>query len=459
MQVVFAHGIRVFEVCVLLLDQTHRFWHLLIGYAGTLIVSLWAFDAHAQQIYDGNKFNEFLFEPHPFAKRYDQHSRMGNNPAYISSGDYLNGATSKANPGPVGPVSNITSSSNASPPRADQLPANGEAYDQGSENLVEPLGGVLRVEVGNEDRWFLADLFQPFFDPVFGGSPTDGGFTWGWRVSYSPHQTNPHWLKPLTSRLFWIGRNATYRTSYAIEQDAITPSDIARTNGATLRPHVGHLAFNFRVAAEEEMASQWKTSHGIDATLGIVGPASGAEKSHKILHNLQDETSNPWSQINSEPIFNLGYEYGHRLLLLERAAPVNVEFHPQVGAAVGNALTYGSVGFNVRIGRNLFRDGGAPKQRQLLAGETFPQRGKYWAWSVFMGLEGRAIAHSVFLDGNTFSDSSSVDKNSFVYDAQLGFEVGYGAYRFSVMNTFRSREFKGQQSATEFVRIGMSLDI
>ena len=189
-----------------------------------------------------------------------------------------------------------------------------------------------------------------------------------------------------------------------------------------------------------------------------MGPASGAQVVHQLVHGSIDEEADEWDEIKSEPILNLNYEYGHRLLLFEPGGLANLEIHPYVGAALGNALTYGSMGLNVRFGQNLFRDMGSPRQRLLLSGENFVESGDYWAWNVFLGAEARAMVHSVFLDGNAFRDSNSVEKRDFVYDVQMGFEGGYGAYRLSVMNVYRSREFNGQQFTTEFVRLAASAE-
>ena len=315
---------------------------------------------------------------------------------------------------------------------------------------------VWRLEYANEDRSFLTNIFEPIFDPIFGGSPTDGGLTWGLRVSYTPNSSNPDWFQGVRPYLFWIDPKATVRDSYSVEQDALTASALAKREGRTVRPHVGYLAFNARLAAQRKLASRWQQIDNIDLAAGLVGPASGARVVHDFLHELIGEETDAWEQIKSEPFLNLNYEYSHRLFLFEPSIIPNFEFHPYAGVALGNALTYGSLGLNLRFGSNLFRDLGAPRQRVLLSGENFVDPGDYWAWNVFLGMEGRAIAHSVFLDGNAFQNSLSVDKNNFVYDVQLGLEGGYGAYRLSFMNVYRSREFKGQQFTTEFLRLAAS---
>ena len=43
------------------------------------------------------------------------------------------------------------------------------------------------------------------------------------------------------------------------------------------------------------------------------------------------------------------------------------------------------------------------------------------SWYFYAGVEGRALATNIFLDGNTFTDSHSVDKKYFVGDVHAGF--------------------------------------
>jgi hypothetical protein len=376
-----------------------------------------------------------LSQPHPLARQMGTRWR----PA-------LPGAPS---PPPVV----VTGAPGAAPPAAP--PAAGPVDDPGA---APKSSAVWRLEHGNEDRGFLTEPFEPLFDPIFGGSPTDGQLTWAWRLSYTPNGHNPDWFQWLRQYLPWINSEAEARASYSIEQDAITPSAIAKEAGLTVRPHAGHLGFDARVAVIEPLGPRWQRLDQIDLVAGLVGPASGAEAVHDISHDIIGEETDDWDQIESEPFVNINYEYGHRFFLFEPGRAANAEFHPYIGGALGNVLTYGSLGLNLRVGRNLFRDRGALRQRVLLSGENFPDPGDYWAWNFFIGMEGRAIAHTVFLDGNLFQDSVSVDKNTFVYDVQAGIEAGYGGTRFSVMNVFRSREFKGQQFTTEFVRVALSVE-
>ncbi len=69
---------------------------------------------------------------------------------------------------------------------------------------------------------------------------------------------------------------------------------------------------------------------------------------------------------------------------------------------------------------------------------------------MFAGVEGRAIARNMFLDGNSCEDSHSVDKKYFVGDLQLGASVTVSTLRFSYTHVFRSEEYRGQIGGDQF---------
>ena len=55
-----------------------------------------------------------------------------------------------------------------------------------------------------------------------------------------------------------------------------------------------------------------------------------------------------------------------------------------------------------------------------MPGGGYFRRKKGFNWYLFAGLEGRAVFRNIFLDGNTFTDSHSVDSKHFVGDIQAG---------------------------------------
>ena len=67
--------------------------------------------------------------------------------------------------------------------------------------------------------------------------------------------------------------------------------------------------------------------------------------------------------------------------------------------------------------------------------------------ALFAGVEGRAVAHNVFLDGNLLTTSPSVKKNVLVGDAVAGLEIfNRVGSRIAVSATYRSKEYATQVS-------------
>jgi hypothetical protein len=73
-----------------------------------------------------------------------------------------------------------------------------------------------------------------------------------------------------------------------------------------------------------------------------------------------------------------------------------------------------------------------------------------------MGVEGRAVARDIFLDGNTWRESRSVDREVFVGDASAGVAVIMPFARLTVSYTARSREFETQRNTAQFGSVSLS---
>ena len=109
-----------------------------------------------------------------------------------------------------------------------------------------------------------------------------------------------------------------------------------------------------------------------------------------------------------------------------------------------------AVGATVRFGMDLPSDFGPPRIRPSLPGSALFDPGKDWAWYFFAGVEGRYVLHNIFLDGNTFSDSHSVDKEPLVGDFQVGAAITVGRMRLAYIHLLRTREFKQQDVHDRF---------
>src|SRR3546814_8870959 len=102
---------------------------------------------------------------------------------------------------------------------------------------------------------------------------------------------------------------------------------------------------------------------------------------------------------------------------------LGVDVTPHLGAALGNVYTYGAGGLTLRFGEDLPDDYGPPRIRPALPGSDYFRPTDDFGWYFFAGAEGRIVARNIFLDGNTFKDSHSVDKRPLVADLQAGIAV------------------------------------
>lgn len=79
------------------------------------------------------------------------------------------------------------------------------------------------------------------------------------------------------------------------------------------------------------------------------------------------------------------------------------------------------------------------------------------SWYFFAGIDGRFIAHNLFLDGNNFENSHSVDREDFVADLQAGFVWNNSKFRLAYSWIYRSREFVQQQERDIFGSVSISV--
>ena len=115
-----------------------------------------------------------------------------------------------------------------------------------------------------------------------------------------------------------------------------------------------------------------------------------------------------------------------------------------------------SVGTTFRLGYDLPADYGPPRIRPSLPGSDFFVPTQKIGGYLFTTVEGRAVARNIFLDGNTFVSSHHVDKKNFVGSLQVGAALTFGDMRLSYTHVFMTKEFKQQDTATQFGAVTFS---
>lgn len=292
---------------------------------------------------------------------------------------------------------------------------------------------------------------------LFGGTDKyyTSGFQFTWRsMAYDP----PSWLSWLgntTSQLLPAGQRQ--RWGLAFGQNIFTPTDTQlRYADPNDRPYAGWLygGISFTSYSDHEYGT-------FELQFGVIGPSALGEQVQNNVHDwINVDRALGWdAQLKDEPGINATLTHQWRINRpFDAADPQGLAFGivPTLTASVGNVQTFASAGAMVRIGKNLDSDFGLPRLRPAVGGSAFFEPDGEWGWYVFGGLDGRAIAHDIFLDGNTWRDSRSVDKKHFVADASLGAVLILPWTRLSYVHTFRTKEFEGQYKPAQYGSISIA---
>ncbi len=291
---------------------------------------------------------------------------------------------------------------------------------------------------------------------LFGGG-TDQYYTQGIQMTFVPKDKwEPKWFKDLMGMVPGVDMDGESTYVVALGQQMFTPEDTTLTDpDRTDRPYAGWL-FGTVGAIIEKPDDNILRNVSLD--IGIVGPASLAGYTQRRWHSLINVgLPRGWGkQLHNEPGIVLSYQARRRFEIIEAGNFIEMDFMPTIGAAVGNVLTQGTVGASVRFGQNLDLTYGPAFIRPSLPAAAIVKRRGEFGWNLFASVEGRAVARNIFLDGNTFGDSRSVDKNNFVLDFQGGVEFVLGVTRITFTQIYRTREFEGQRVPSQFGSISIS---
>lgn len=300
------------------------------------------------------------------------------------------------------------------------------------------------------------------FENDFFGGGTDRHFTHGSRIGCLTRPTE--WMADAAGTLPWFSPERALqdpapvleaRGSISVGQNIYTPEDITRTDliGED-RPYAGWLYMGMGLVANQGGRRYDK----IELTFGVVGPLSIAREVQEEWHARFDlREPRGWDhQLKNEMAVNLFYEQARRMGSRDLFYGLGYDIIPHFGGGIGNVFTFVSAGLTVRVGPDLEEDFGPPRMRPSLPGGGYFRSREGFNWYLFAGAEGRAVAHNIFLDGNTFAHSHSVDKRPLVGDLQAGIAVQVSRFRIAYTQIMRTREYRGQDRPDEFGALSIS---
>lgn len=329
----------------------------------------------------------------------------------------------------------------------------------------------MSASLSAEDRW-TGNLY--FENDLFSG--TDLNYTNGVRLSViSPdidsfltkREDAYPWVNKLNQALKFIHPSPPKKGQHLVQRNMIlsagqlmfTPTDRNRLSvDPDDRPYAGWLygGVGYQARVDDRL-------HSVELNIGVVGPWAKGQEAQDFIHAERNiDLFLGWdNQLENELGVQLVFERKRRFQLTSEPllGLVDMDFIHHWGASVGNVGSYFNAGGELRLGYRLPNDFGISMLRPG-GDNSAPGLGNLldrdWHVYGFVATDVRLVANNIFLDGNTFRDSHSVDKEYLVGDAALGFAVIYERWKLSYSHVFRSKEFKKQEEGQSYGSVSLS---
>jgi hypothetical protein len=237
--------------------------------------------------------------------------------------------------------------------------------------------------------------------------------------------------------------------TWTIGQRMYTPEDYSRGEPDPLdRPYAGLLFAG--------LTYNGRDSHSMRSTsleVGIVGPSALAEQTQRMVHKAvgADKFLGWDHQLGDEPVFRILHERFRRWDI--KPARRFGDFTTHYGGSIGNLTTFANAGAELRFGRNLPDNFGTATT--LSYGQNTPPA--HWGGSPtrpsihgFMAVDARAVLHDITLDGNTWRDSASVDREPLAAELAIGVALDWRKWQATLGATYRTKEYDTQDQEATF---------
>jgi hypothetical protein len=200
--------------------------------------------------------------------------------------------------------------------------------------------------------------------------------------------------------------------------------------------------------------------------VGIVGRHSYAQDCQTTIHEwIGSEEPKGWgNQLRDEPVLNIFFENKWKMFRKKQYGRFGCDCIPHIGCGIGNAFTGANAGGEVRFGWNLpndfgtflIRPGSDTNAPIDSTDPRFLELFQRFGVHIFFAVDGRAVLRNIFLDGNTFRDSHSVDKKYFVADLIGGVGMIINRFKLTYSYVYQTKEFKHQEEGQEYGAISLS---
>lgn len=288
------------------------------------------------------------------------------------------------------------------------------------------------------------------------GNGSDRNYTSGVLLTYFDSAYRPVKIaRFLNKHVPFVPLNNNSKISISLGQNLYTPSDITiKAPQPDDHPWAG-----FLYGAIRSLTITNNRADDLELTLGVVGPSAKGKETQKFIHDLVN-ARNPsgWNnQLHDEPGVILSW--GRRWLKILDSNFNNLSFtiEPNLIGSVGNVYTLAETGFIFRVMplSGDWMDTPLLIRPSMPGSSFFHSKNGRFNWFAFTGAQGRVVGRNIFLDGNTFRSSPSVDKKPLVFDITGGFALVYSKMKLSYTSIYRSKEFYGQKGTTVYGNISL----
>lgn len=287
----------------------------------------------------------------------------------------------------------------------------------------------------------------------------DGGYSngliinWGYYdVAALDNTSLPSWIAYLTDKTYLTSlQDKKYSVSYTIGHLIQTSTDIKVSELMEEdAPYVGLLAWEVNATAYDEYVSD-----DLSLTLGVVGPMAGGEPLQKQIHDwIGANEPMGWDhQIDNELVFRLQAKRLWRNFAMP-IGPTEVDVITGINGGIGNLRTDANAGVGLRWGQKLQSSfaSSSPFVVQKMHGLTPSPYG----WYFFANISGSYVLNDIFINGNTFQDSHSVDLIHWQAGASVGAQINLYNWNFIYTLIYTTDQYTTQSEDTRLGTISIT---